>query len=310
MTELDALAKRYHAYVRSDGRGFRRRARIMQSMWRQAQGFPIGVRTQSTGETLHGSWLQMPWAKETLSNYLTDTIRRVVRNEVEDEHKSRGKLFKSPRIYNDLLSSQPLCFNLFGELQQNLDLASQALSAMTSGRVRSVASIDFEYSPGRGEIKYTDDKSAFDVFIEYRDPRGRRGFIGIEVKYHENLRDQPAPHRKRYDEVADAMGCFKKDRRPTLRSQPLQQIWRDHLLAGAIRARDAFDDGFFAFLYPIGNTCCLRAIDDYRQSLASTDTFEAWQLESLCKHIASHTEAGWIRDFIDRYLSFQKLGGV
>jgi len=65
----------------------------------------------------------MPDAKNHLWNYLTDSIRDVVRAEVLGARRGDGKLFGEPRIFNDLLSSQPLCFNLFGELKRNLTLA-------------------------------------------------------------------------------------------------------------------------------------------------------------------------------------------
>lgn len=307
---LDDLARQYRAYVRTDGSGFRRRARVLQSIWRQEQGFGIGVHSGKSGDRELGSRLPMPWAKESLANYLTDNIRGVVRNEVEDERKSKGKVFKRPRIYDDLLSSQPLCFNLFGELQQNLDLASGVLKSATSGRVGSVTGIEFEYSPGRSEKRFTNDRSAFDVYLTYLNAQGENGFIGIEVKYHENLAGEPARHRERYDEVADSMGCFSKERRPELRSQPLQQIWRDHLLVGAILSEDEFHDGFFVFLYPKANGHCSQAADKYRECLLSTDTFEAWHLETFCQHISSHTSEPWIGRFVDRYLAFEKLESI
>lgn len=183
-TDLDILARQYHAYIKSDGRGFRRRARILQSIWREEQGYRPGLHR---GEPL-GSRLPMPEAKDKLTNYLTEPIRDVVRAEVLDPEKSSGKVFAKPRIFNDLLSSQPLCFNLFGELQQDLDLASAVFQELTDGRVARVTSIKFEWSPGKGKLKYTNDRSAFDVYMKYRTPKGGKGFIGIEVKYHENLR--------------------------------------------------------------------------------------------------------------------------
>ena len=79
----------------------------------------------------------MPWAEETLANYLNNTIRQVVRHEVmEKPQDGQRKLFGHPRIFNDLLSSQPLCFNLFAELQQNLPLASNVFDSLTLGRRR------------------------------------------------------------------------------------------------------------------------------------------------------------------------------
>jgi PD-(D/E)XK nuclease superfamily protein len=156
---LDELCARHHVLVATDN-AFQRRARLQQALWREEQRLPVG---EHRGRPL-GSRLAMPSAKDTLSNYLTDPIRAVVRREVLDPERSRGKLFGQPRIFNDLLSSQPLCFNLFGELQQDLALASRALRRLTQGRIERVTEIGFEHSPGRGDPKYTGDRSAFDVF--------------------------------------------------------------------------------------------------------------------------------------------------
>ena len=250
----------------------------------------------------------MPWAEQTLANYLTSTVRNVVREEVMDQKKSRGKLFGRPRIFNDLLSSQPLCFNLFGELKQDLTLATAVFNGFTSGRVQEVISIEFEESPGRGDARFTGDNSAFDVFVTFKTPRGGDGFIGIEVKYHEHLRGIAATHRPRYDEVADTMGCFAAENRTLLRSQPLQQIWRDHLLAGALKHAGDYGDGFFVFLYPRDNPHCASAIAKYRACLTDFETFEDWTLEGLTSGIKRHTSAGWVEELQDRYLNFEKLG--
>src|SRR5258708_36519721 len=67
----------------------------------------------------------MPFARETLANYLTETIRDVVREEVLDPTRSGGKLYREPRIFDDLLSSQPLCFNVFAHLRRDIALASK-----------------------------------------------------------------------------------------------------------------------------------------------------------------------------------------
>jgi len=93
----------------------------------------------------------------TLANFLTPTIRDVVRAEVCDPARARGKLYGKPRIFNDLLSSQPLAFNLFGELQRDLTLASQLVAELTDGRFAEVTSVRFEESPGRSDLKYTGD---------------------------------------------------------------------------------------------------------------------------------------------------------
>lgn len=119
MFNLDQLAHIYFAYEKVDISPFQRKARLLQSFWRAEKGYDCGL---FRGRPL-GNLLPMPWARESLSNYLTDTIKDVVRQEVLAASNS-GKLYGKPRIFNNLLSSQPLCFNLFAELQQDLDLAT------------------------------------------------------------------------------------------------------------------------------------------------------------------------------------------
>ena len=250
----------------------------------------------------------MPEAKRTLANYLTPRIRETVRHEVLDPARSRGKLYGKPRIFNHLLSSQPLCFNLFAELCHDLTLASRALAEMTRGRLTEVTAINFEWSPGRRDDRYTGDKTAFDVYVQFRNAAGGRGFLGIEVKYHENLESKKNEYRPRYDKVATRMGCFRADALPRLQQPgPLQQMWRDHLLAGAHADVDGFDDAAFVFLYPEVNTACVAAVEAYQACLTNRRTFQAWTLDALVACLMRLTDAQWVPQFRARYLDLNRL---
>lgn len=101
----------------------------------------------------------MPFAQETLANYLTETIREVVRQEVLDPTRSANKLYRAPRIFEDLLSSQPLCFNLFAHLQRDLELASRVFAELLDIDGLQVETVEFEYSPGRGDPRFTTQRS-------------------------------------------------------------------------------------------------------------------------------------------------------
>ena len=301
------LARKYHAFERVDKREFQRSARILQSIWRAEQGYDIGEFKSKNGSRPLGSRLVMPWARDSLSNYLNENIRGVVREEVMNPDKSKGKLYGKPRIFNDLLSSQPLCFNLFGELKRDLSLATKVMKTLTNGMVDSVTDIEFEWSPGKTNPDLTGDRSAFDVYVTFSSPNGSKGFIGIEVKYHENLAGKAASHKERYDQIASQMNCFKETSLESLKRQPLQQIWRDHLLAGIHRIANGFKEGFFVFLHPEGNTHCSDAIARYRECLTDTDTFASWTLESVVSAIKRFTDDDWIDLFEDRYLNFEKI---
>jgi hypothetical protein len=285
--------------VRSDS-PFQRQLRSRQSQWREEQGLPIG---EHNGRPL-GSRLAMPFARDELANYLTPTIREVVSGEVLGASRDRWKLYSEPRIFNDLLSSQPLCFNLFGELKADLEAATAFARQVWPDRVDRVTGVEFEWSPGRGNATYLDNRSAFDVVLFTTAPSGGRGFIGIEVKYHENLKVKAAEHKSRYDEVAASSGVFDADVVHLLRTPPLQQVWLDHLLAlSMLQADPSYDDGLFVFLYPRDNVPCALVSSGYKEHLVDTETFQQLTLEDAVQAIRESTGASWIDLFEQRYLT-------
>ena len=303
--DIREIAKANLAFVESDGNGFRRIARVLQSKWRQEMGYdPDPNGRPRAADPILGSSLELGFAEESLANYLTKNIREVVSKVLKE---STDQLFARPRIFNNLLSSQPLCFNLFAELRFDLGLAKALLNSLLPGTVGKVMQIEFEYSPGRGDASFTGDGSAFDVFIEYQTPICELAFLGIEVKYHENMKDKASTHKKRYDQIANSMQCFSSNR-SALKTSPLQQIWRDHLLAGSMLGESSkYRGGRFIILAPAGNEHCRGAINSYREQLTSCDTFDFWTLEELVSILKIHSAAEWIRLFEDRYLNFEKV---
>ena len=304
MKSLRDLAATMHCWeAGSDTNDFQRRARVLQAIWRESHGFPIG---EYRGK-LRGSRLAMPWAKDTLANFISEDVKQVVRDTLDGGVRQKGSLIQPGRMYANLLSSQPLAFNLFVPLQRDLDLATSVFAQFLPGRCGRVTEIAFEYSPGRSDPIYTHDGSAFDVCVWFDTPNGERGFVGIEVKYHENLNEDADEHRHRYDEVADNMACFVPAARERLRRRPLQQIWRDHLLSGSYRMVDGFADGLFVYLSPSGNTACSEAVAQYLECISNQNTFAHWSLESFVDTIQSNTVHSWVREFADRYLAFDKV---
>ena len=174
--------------VRTDN-AWQRRARLHQSLWRQAQQMPAGMHNaKPLGSRLNPLDAEPP----TLANYLSPQAKRQVQAAVR-EAATTGALLARPRLWVDLLSSQPLCFNLFGPLAEDPALATTTLQ-MIWPNIQKITRIRFEWSPGRGAERYTGNRSAFDIFVEYDGPRGR-SFLAIEVKYHEDLTGTPAADR-------------------------------------------------------------------------------------------------------------------
>jgi hypothetical protein len=294
----DEQAAQHHVLVAGDNE-WQRDARLLQALWRERHNLPVGMHR---GHPL-GSRLAMPFAKDALAGFTSETVRNVVRAEVLDLLKSTGKLYEEPRIYDNLLTSQALCFNLFAELQKDLGLASRAVGRLLAEPTLEVTAIEFEYSPGRSDPRFTADQSAFDVFVVY-EVRGGRCFLGVEVKYAETMGGKVARHRDRYDEVAEAMGCFRQDALPALRQQPLEQFWRNHLLAGSLLliGPSGFRQGQFVVLYPKRNTVVHDAVVAYRACLNDDRTSTSWTLEAVLEAIQGAGGEAWALGIRDRYL--------
>lgn len=301
----DDLLSKHHVLVTTD-KDFQRRARLLQALWREERGLPIGERR--AGIPL-GSRLPKDFAKETGVNLMTPNALTAARREVAAVRAGSGQKIDEDRLWANLLSSQPLAFSLFADLANDPVLATRVLQRLWPERVAAVTRIAFEYSPGRSSPKFTADRTAFDVYVEHATPKGGRGFIGIEVKYHEGLGDEPAEHRPRYDEVTKQMGCFKPDLVMGLRRKPIEQVWRDHMLAGSmlLDTTAGWETGLYVFLHPEDNEPCRAAAQLYREYLSHERTFDSLTLEKIVESIEAEADALWIRDLRGRYLGWEKI---
>src|SRR3954467_13070989 len=155
----EQLLRRHHVDEPADTR-FRSCARLLQSLWRQAQGLPIGsYRTQSGVRRKLGSRIA-PAAARAGRNFLSPAVAAMVRREVA--YREIGALIDEHRLYSNLLSSMPLAFNLFGPLRLDLGLATSVVQLLFPDlRDATVRAVWFEHSPGRGSPSLTADFTAW-----------------------------------------------------------------------------------------------------------------------------------------------------
>src|SRR5574344_1060952 len=283
--------KKYDAYHKGDT-AYASYARLLQSKWRSQKGYPMQN---------YGNFLELEFSLRTKANFLTDAAKQLASMKVEEAKKTKS-LISEPRIWNNLLSSQPLCFNLFSDLSYDLPKASALFSMLYPGLVDTVTKIDFEYSPGRGNPKYSNDHSAFDVFVEYL-RNGKKGFIGIEVKYSESLKEETKEKaeqyfKERYIEISNNSGLFKSNALEILRNPPLSQIWRDHLLS--IVTKQDYDQGFFVYLFPSENIECFNGVNLYQQQLLSSNKelngFYVTYLENVINALKKVFSSEWVNE--------------
>ncbi|MBK8997999.1 MAG: hypothetical protein IPM35_19930 [Myxococcales bacterium] len=175
--------------------------------------------------TLVGSRIALDFAKETGSNFLSPNILAAVRSRLANPEPDQ--MFKEERLWADLLSSMPLCFNLFGELRADAGLTANALRAWWPDAPTGKGAVRFEHSPGRRDPFFLGNKSAFDVAFEIEKADGTFGIIGVETKYHEHAKPEAVPKPKalaRYTEVTERSGLFKPDWRAAIVGTELHRV--------------------------------------------------------------------------------------
>ena len=286
---------------------FKQRARLQQARWREARGYEIGSHRPLVE---NGSRLLEPDA-ESGHNFLSDAIRAQVyaRLAAPQMHQT----LDARRLKGDLLSSMPMCFNLFGELASSPKRAAAAAEFLLPGAGPGPVEVRFEWSPGRREAAFTNDRTAFDVALVLGEPGAPRQVIGIETKYHEHavLEKKPteaslARHesqREHYLAIAKRSKAFKRGWQSHVLGTELEQIWRDHLLLLSMLQHPAdWIAGRYLLVYPEHNLSFGAVAEAYRGVLKEDDTtFGALTLEALLQARVLHTR-DTAKQFRERYL--------
>ena len=301
----DAELRAHHALVPSDN-SWQRRARLLQAQWRDRRGYPIGPWSDRPNDIrVLGSRLPLPDARAHGWNWLTPTIATQVEQALV--HAQRGALISQKRLFGDLLSSQPLAFNAFGELAANHDLATAVWQRLIRPDV-TVTDVCFEWSPGRGDPGFTGTRSAFDVLIAYRLPGGSPGFTGIEVKYHEDLAQPPTPGTQPNARCVElTRDVFPGADVAALWRPPVWQLWLDDLLARSLVTAGKYAAGEFVVLAPSGNAACTAAVAAYNALIAPASV-RLVTLEEYVAAVGAVTDAAWVADLAERYLGAPTSG--
>jgi len=137
----------------------------------------------------------------------------------------------------------PMCFNLFVPLRSAVRRGHAYVMRafqylLPQLNIGQLINIEIEFIPVPID-EYINDKSAFDVFVEYRTSSGEKGCIGIETKYVDALgRNNPSDMGKKH-RVAIETGCFTPSGLDSIkRSCP--QLIRNFLLIEKYRLRHGF----------------------------------------------------------------------
>ena len=305
----------------------KRRLRWHQSWYRdRVLGTEYGTGPNGKDTTLYGNMLTKETAESGL-NFLTPRIFEAVKRRLAEPRD--GETIEEFRLMRNMLSSQPMCFNLFGELSNDRDLATVLCRVLWGGHIARVTNVQFERAPLPREEYLNESKgTAFDAFIEYQTAMGDMGFVGIETKltepFSQNEYDRPE-YRKWM--TKDSPWRTDVDVQKLISSRN-NQIWRDHLLSWALLShpKSIYAIGNLTIIYHPLDDRCAETISDYRKLLRDKGMFSAFDLGkivSVWKPLLARSvdlvtpgfvknkerlraAAHWLQDFEERYLMLDR----
>lgn len=279
----------------------RAKYRRLQSWYRQnVLGVEAGE--DSTGRRL-GSMLPAAavQADPTL-NFLRD--ERLARIALDRLAESRGT-FVEDRLKRNLLSSQPMCVNLFGMFKLYPDEAALVLRTASELPIKRVDCVEIEVAPEHATAILA-DRTAFDAYVEYRDPEGTKRFIAIETKYTEPFSNDlglEEKKRDKYRRLAADFKAFRSPLSPELLTPQASQLFRNVLLAMA-HTKSTQMPGVVLVVALADDPAAAAGVHVVReQLLAPDDHLHEVSIEALVDSAAVLPTFGpWARSFRQRYL--------
>lgn len=283
------------------------RYRRLQSWYRAVQlGAPAGK--FMTHDQL-GSWLHPDAVSEQRDlNFLHPDAHEHAEQrsrQVQDE----GGSLEAKRLFHNMLSSMPMCFNLFGAMRGE-DAFLFVFQRLFDARATAVIDIVCEWTPPDRNARLG-DRTAFDAVVLYETADGP-AFFGIETKYTEPFSQkvyEPSPYNH-YREVTHESGWFAA---PTtdievLQSPSSNQLWRNTMLAARLDQHQSHGRGSLGVVSLAGDPGVRKARDIMSPTLSDThtDRLHYVTLEDLldATEELAPTLAWWATSFRRRYIDF------
>jgi hypothetical protein len=230
-----------------------------------ASGFLAAARLHQS--KFRAEVLRLPCAK--YGNYLTKDDALQGKNFYQDQEFG---VFKAVQDYNknyndglyaNMLRSEHIPFNFFIPLEKNKEYFAKILNEFFGDNIKAVDLLQIEYAPQPPE-DYLNDRTSFDVYLEYTHKDSRKGILGVEVKYTEreyHVSDSSKEYQdvnnpeSSYYRITKECGLFKDEAIGKLKEDDFRQIWRNQLLGESILLKDKDTYSYFTSItiYQKGN---------------------------------------------------------
>lgn len=289
-----------------------RKARLLQSYYRECVlKVPAGVGPTRNSAQIYGNMLM--GGETSGKNFLTDDIFAYAKWRCRD--KSMYETIDEYRLFNNMLSSMPMCFNLFVPLRSAVrrgeSYVDEIFRVLFPGLdIGQIIRIELEFIPVPIE-EYTGDRSAFDAFVEFRTKRGEAGCIALETKYVDALGKNNPANLDAKREIARHVGCFTEEGLKALQSA-CPQIVRNYLLTEKYHLRHGLALSHSVILGLKEDKEIEREIAGLRRHLIPEfhDRLGKAALQDFVQVVEKHCPEEykpWATEFYRRYLAFDSV---
>lgn len=238
------------------------------------------------------------------------------------EIKSRNRLSDEIRLTENLLSSQPLAFNLFLPLKwDNYKTATKVFQKLFPDLgIASVTMIKLEYVPGdeAPDTRRKIDNSCFDVYVEYLNSHQGKGGLGFEVKYTESFsksnfnkyRDDNWRKVRYREAIKRYSSQFSTEYEKQYLGPKYNQLFRNQLLTHTALENDAdLTSCIQVVLHSANDRKCFTAINEFDKLLGKKEKFCSVTIESFIESIKNLSSDESLRtlysSIYDRYCNYE-----
>ena len=290
------------------------KCRLLQSIYRVEIGEDEGYIQRGSKRYFYGNYIMNgdKTGKNFLEDYIFDYAKKRVNN------RKHYETINEERLFNNLLSSQPMAFNLFCPLIKMLEkdepTATDILrAALPDYNINKVTKIDLEFIPDNFK-ELTNDLTAMDAIIEFTDNDGIPSFIAIETKYSENLGTNEASDKGKTKaiETIKSLRIFQSEieNRITSEKVALTQIYRNFLLSETYGI-DQNKKAYSIVLAPKENLTTANEVNSLKNELKEEYKYKisSVYLKDFVLKLIEKSQGKYqatFRAFYDRYLNFEK----
>ena len=236
---------------------FKKRMRLHQGWWRAfVLGENEGKHPIKDDENICNTLLN---GEQTKNNFLSNLVKNVVGEVLKERNDGSAGLVDQKRLFNNLLSSQPLCFNFFAPMYVDKKLALNFLRNFYPD-ITAVNEVFFEHANSKNKF----DNSAFDIAFDVNDG-SKKGIIGFECKYTDSF--SQTPHKKTaYETIYQQSNIWAKPYEELTVSK-FNQLFRNQLIEESFKQDKQYDFGYLSLFCHHKDDEAIKIAEEYKLML-------------------------------------------